>query len=272
MNLVERAKGMVLTPKSEWLAVDAEPATVKSIYLEYLVILAAIPAIAGFIGMSLIGYSMFGVSVKVPLLTGISNLIVGYVLSLGMVYVLALIADALAPTFQGQKNFLNAFKLIAFSMTPGLLGGIFSIMPALSVLGLLASLYGIYLLYLGIPGLMKTPQEKAIPYTVVLLICGIVAGVITGVVMGAISSAGMSQPAMSMSPASNAPVAISVDTPNGKIEINTQNLEAMNQKLEAINKQAETAAQQGDAKASMEAAAQALQAIGEAMSQSAPVK
>ena len=74
MNLVERAKAIILSPKTEWVAIEAEQATIKSIYLEYLLIIAAIPAIASFIGSSLIGYSMFGVSVRVPLLAGISTL------------------------------------------------------------------------------------------------------------------------------------------------------------------------------------------------------
>jgi len=191
MNIVERAKNIILSPKTEWPVIESESSSIQSIYTEYLVLLAAIPAIAGFIGMTLIGYSMFGVTVRTPLVAGVATLILGYALSLVMVYVIALIADALAPSFQGQKNFFNAFKLIAFSMTPGFLGGVFSLLPALAVLGLLASLYGIYLLYLGVPTLIKVPQDKAVPYTVVLVICAIVASVISGAVIAAVSSIGM---------------------------------------------------------------------------------
>jgi Yip1 domain len=274
MNLVERAKNIVLAPKSEWPVIEAEQSTVKSIYLEYLVILAAIPALATFIGMSVIGYSMFGVSVKVPLVSGLANLIVSYVLSLGMVYVVALIADALAPTFQGQKNFLNAFKLVAFSMTAGLLAGVFNILPALSILGLLASLYGIYLLYLGAPRLMKVPEEKAIAYTAVVIICAIVVGLIVGAVSAAVTGAGMRGAAISMSdtPASDVPASISINTPQGSVQIDTAKLDAMNQKLDEINKQAEAAGKDGNTQASMEAAAKALQAMGEALSAQSAAK
>lgn len=190
MNIVERAKNIVLTPKTEWPVIEVEAASVKSIYVEYLLILAAIPAIAGFIGTTLIGYSGYGVTIRTPLLAGISTLIFGYVMSLVTIYIVGLIADALAPSFGGQKDPLAAFKLIAFSMTPALLGGIFSLIPALGLLGLLASLYGIYLLYLGAPTLMKVPQDKAVPYTLVVVICAIVAGLITGAIVGAISAIG----------------------------------------------------------------------------------
>jgi hypothetical protein len=149
-------------------------------------ILAAIPAVAAFIGMSLIGVNVLGVSVRTPLIGGLVGMVVSYALSLAMIYVLALIADALAPTFGGQKNPMQALKLVGYAGTAGMVGGIFSIIPVLGILGLLASLYSIYLLFIGIPVLMKTPQEKALPYTATLLVCGIVAGVILGAVSAAL--------------------------------------------------------------------------------------
>jgi len=97
------------------------------------------------------------------------------------VYVFALIIDALAPSFGGEKNFLQAFKVAAFAPTASWLAGIFSILPALSILGILG-LYSLYLLYVGLPRLMKTPPEKAMVYTVVVIIAGIVLSVVVGMV------------------------------------------------------------------------------------------
>ena len=85
----------------------------------------------------------------------------------------ALVIDALSPTFGGEKNFMQAFKVAAFAPVASWLAGIFSIVPALSILGLLG-LYSLYLLYVGLPRLMKTPAEKALPYTVVVILVGIV--------------------------------------------------------------------------------------------------
>ncbi len=180
MNIVQRVKGILLSPKETWPVIEGEATDVTALYTQYLLILAAIPAIAGFIGMSLIGVSAFGFAVRVPLVAGLVNMVVSYVLSLAMIYVLALIADALAPTFGGQKNQMNALKLIAYGSTAGMVGGIFSIIPALSLLGLLASLYSVYLLFVGIPVMMKAPQDKALPYTAVLLVCGLIAGAVIG--------------------------------------------------------------------------------------------
>jgi hypothetical protein len=181
MSLVDRVKGILLAPRKEWPVIEAESATTASIFTGYIIPLAAIPAIAGFIGWSLIGGSVLGVSIRVPISTGITGAVVRYVLSLVACYVLALIIDALAPSFGGTKNSIQALKVAAYSSTAGWVAGIFTILPALSVLGLLG-LYSLYLLYLGLPVLMKAPQEKAVGYTVVVIICAIVLFVVVGAI------------------------------------------------------------------------------------------
>jgi Yip1-like protein len=173
MNLVDRAKNLIVTPKTEWSAIDAESHTVQGLYTGYVMILAAIPAIATFIGTSLVGVGFLGTTYRVPITAGVAQMILSYVLSLGVVYVVALIIDALAPNFGGQKNFMQAFKVAAFAPTASWLAGIFSIIPVLSILGIVG-LYSLYLLYLGLPRLMKAPEDKAIPYTVVVIIVVIV--------------------------------------------------------------------------------------------------
>ncbi len=189
VNLVQRIQDILIKPKETWPGIAQEQGDIASIYTSYLIYLAAIPAVAGFIGMSLIGAGLFGVSLRVPLLSGLVNMVVSYVLSLAMVFVLALVVDALAPTFGGTKNQLNAFKLMAYGGTAGFLGGIFSLIPSLAVLGILASLYSIYLIYTGLPELMKCPQEKTVAYTVTILVCGVVAAVILGAISGAMMPA-----------------------------------------------------------------------------------
>ncbi|MGZ5572178.1 MAG: Yip1 family protein [Usitatibacter sp.] len=175
MNLVDRVKKILLQPKQEWAVIAAEPHTVQGLYTQYVMILAAIPAVAAFIGFSLIGAGFYRVSIG----AGIAHMVVSYLLSLGAVYVLALIIDALAPNFAGEKNFIQALKVSAFSMTASWLAGIFYILPALSILGLLG-LYSLYLMYLGLPMLMKVPEEKSLPYLAVVIIAGIVLFVVAG--------------------------------------------------------------------------------------------
>ena len=180
MALVDRVKSILLNPKPTWAAIEAEPATPAGLYKDYLVWLAAIPALCGFIGMSLIGFNVLGHTVRVPLFSGIVNMVVSYVLSLAMIYLLALLADRLAPNFGGEKSMDNAMKLIAYSSTAGMVGGIFSLIPGLSILGFLTALYSLYLLFLGVPVMMKAPQERALSYTAILLVGGLLAGAVLG--------------------------------------------------------------------------------------------
>lgn len=183
MNIVERAKNILLQPRQEWDVIAGETHSVSGLYTGYVMILAAIPAIAAFVGFSLVGVGGFGLSYRVPIASGVAHMVLSYALSLGMVYVLALIIDALAPNFGGEKNFMQAFKVAAFAPTASWLAGIFSIVPALSILGLLG-LYSLYLLYLGLPKLMKSPEEKAMGYTAVVIVVAIVLSVIVSVVAG----------------------------------------------------------------------------------------
>ena len=185
MDLVARVKGILLSPKTEWGVIDTEPTTVGSLYTGYIIPLAAIPAIAGFIGMSVLGYNFLGTTIRYSMGSGIERAVLQYLLSLAGTYVLALIIDALAANFGGQKSQIQALKVAAYSSTAAWVAGVFAILPALAVLGILG-LYTLYLLYVGLPTLMKAPQEKALAYTIVVIICAIVVFIVLGIITNAI--------------------------------------------------------------------------------------
>jgi hypothetical protein len=184
MNLVNRVKRILLSPRTEWEVIDAEPTTPAQLYTGYILPLAAIGPIA-----QIIGYSVFGISVpfmgtyRVPIGSAITSALVAYVLSLVATYVLALIIDGLAPTFNGQRSQTQALKVAAYSSTASWVAGIFALIPGLRLLAILG-LYSLYLLYLGLPILMKAPREKAMAYTAVVVLAAIVLFMVIGVVAG----------------------------------------------------------------------------------------
>ncbi len=253
MDIVERVKAILLKPAETWPVIEQEATDTGRIYKEYLVILAAIPAVAGFIGMSLIGFGGFGMSFRVPILAGLGNMVVGYVLSLVMVYVMALIANALAPTFGGEKNLLNALKLVAYGSTAALVGGIFSLLPALSMLGLVAALYSIYLIYAGIPVLMKAPAGKAAGYTAVLVVCGIVAGLVLAAASALFGGGRGMGPTMGAGSPN-----MSIKVPGTEISIDTGKLEEAARKMEEAGKRMEQAQAKGDTAAAGKAMSEML--------------
>ena len=181
MGLVNRTKQILLQPKQEWQVIDTETTSVGALYTGYIVVLAAIGPVASIIGWSAFGMGLpFAGTYRVPIGAAIRQGVIQYVLGLVGVFVLALIIDALAPTFAAQKNRLQALKVAAYSSTAAWVAGIFTLIPALSILGLLG-LYSLYLLYLGLPVLMKAPQQKAMGYTVVVVIAAVVLFFVVGV-------------------------------------------------------------------------------------------
>lgn len=187
-GLVDRAKNILLTPKAEWEKIAAEPFDLQKLYTGYVVPLAALAAVCGFIGMSLVGMSAFGMSYRVPIVTGIVQAVVQIALSTAMVYVMALVTNALAPNFGSQQDVERAHKLAAYGCTAGFLAGVFAILPPLALLGLVG-LYSLYLIYVGLPVMMKTPQDKVIGYVVVIVLVTIVIGVVVNLVLGTILNA-----------------------------------------------------------------------------------
>jgi len=160
MGLVDRAKNIIVTPRTEWSVIAAEGGTVGDIYRNYVVPLALIPAICSFVGMSVLGFSLGADHMRVPFFSGLIMAALQFGLGLLIVYLVALVIDALAPRFDGRKGMLPAFKLAAYSYTPAWLTGIFLLVPVLGFLSILG-LYGIYLLYVGAPRLMAIPEGKA---------------------------------------------------------------------------------------------------------------
>jgi hypothetical protein len=89
-----------------------------------------------------------------------------------LVYAFALVIDGLAPSFGGEKNRLQAFKVAAYSGAAAYVAGIFAVLPGAGFLGLLG-LYSVYLLYLGLPKLMKVPPQQALVFTAVVTVATI---------------------------------------------------------------------------------------------------
>ncbi len=184
-GLVQRAKDILMKPAQTWPVIASEPASPGELITRYAMPLAAIGPVAAFLRGQLFGYGAFGFSYKPGIVAGISTLVVSYILGLVGVVVLALIADFLAPKFDGVANRTNAFKLVVFASFAAWLAGIFQLIPGLGLLGL-AGLYTLYLFYTGAAPLMKVPQEKTAAYTAVTIVCAIVLYLVVGTVTASI--------------------------------------------------------------------------------------
>jgi len=165
MNLVERAKNMIVSPKTEWNSVAAEEPNIQQILIGYVLPLALIPTLAAIIGWGAIGILGF-TSFTYGIAMGLVQLINAFL----SVLVAGFVIDALAGSFSSTKNMGRAVQLVAYSMTPIWVFGILNIIPAIGWLSFLLGLYSLYLIYLGLTPLMKTPEDKKAVYMIVSIV------------------------------------------------------------------------------------------------------
>ncbi len=189
-ELVTRVTNILTKPKEEWPVINGESTSIASLYSGYIMLLAAIPIVASFIKMSLIGTRILSITVRVGMVSGLIGAIVSYALSLGGVYLAAYVIEKLAPKFQSQGDTIQALKLVAYAYTAAWIAGVFNLLPIIGILGVLAGgIYSIYLFYLGLPELMGTPHDKVVAYMIVSAVIIIVIYIVIGLVVGSITAA-----------------------------------------------------------------------------------
>jgi hypothetical protein len=180
MNLIERAKNILLSPKTEWEVINKEEATPMSLLTSYVIPMALIGAIASFIGFGFVGLNILGVKIG-GMQWGIAQGIMAFIGTIASYFISSYVIDALAPSFASEKNINKSAQLVAYASTAAWVASIFNIMPALGILAIVG-LYSIYLFYLGLSPMKSTPEDKKVVYMIVsalvIIVCSMVVGFI----------------------------------------------------------------------------------------------
>ena len=232
-SLLQRAKAILLQPREEWPVIEGEASSIASLYKSYIMPLAAIGPVAGFIHAVVFGNSFFGITHRPSFLSALSTAVVSYIFTLIGVFLMALVIDFLAPRFGGTANRNNAFKLAAYSATAAWVAGAFQLIPGLGMLGILG-LYGLYLLFVGIPVMMKAPEDKAVIYTLAIVVIGAIAGMIFSVILAPLMLLTSSVP-----DTSDGSLSGSVNVP-GVGSLDLSELEKAGEKMAAANERAQS--------------------------------
>jgi hypothetical protein len=189
MDLVQRAKAMVLSPAAEWQAIEPESGDAGYLFANYAAFLAAIPPVCEFLRYGLFGWAaprfhhLHHGGFFASLFGGIAHYLVTFV----VLFLIAVIIDGLAPTFSAQKSQQNALKLAVYSMTPIWLAGVFVLVPGLGFLRFLALIYSVYVFWLGLPVLMKSPPDRQGRYALAVVVCAIILVIFVGAVVGGVA-------------------------------------------------------------------------------------
>jgi hypothetical protein len=186
--LIARVRNLLLSPRAEWDAIDREEAEPRKLALGYVAPLAALPAIAIVIGLSVLGVQIGGHQYRAPLVGIVASALLFYALTLAAVFVFASVINWLAPRFGAERSYRQAFKVSAYSITAAMLAGFVTIVPALGVLALLGSTYSLYLLFLGTPKVMHAPEKSGVNYAIVTTFAAIL--IALGVGLAAMFAAG----------------------------------------------------------------------------------
>jgi len=186
-TIIERVKAIVLKPKQTWEEIAAEETTPRDLMKSSVFILAAVPAVASFLGRWIIGIhipfaGVYHFSFGASLVSSITS----YVITVASIWVLAKILFIVGPKFDSKGEETACFKMVVYSYFPYLAAGVLLVIPSLSVLVYLAGFYGLYLMYVGLPIVMETPEEKTIPFMVVIVVAAILVSVIASSIFGVI--------------------------------------------------------------------------------------
>lgn len=183
MKIVNQAKDIILKPKVALKQLKDEKITKQD-----LLIYLGIMAIPGLIGI-IVGYGIVGLSFgwgfsswsyRLPIGWAVAWGIAQYILTIIGVIVFGYVFNMLAPSFSSKQNLMQSMKLVAYAITPVLLAGIFNIYPPIGLITFLALIYSLYILYIGLPIYMGTPEDKRIIYIIVSI-------VVYAIIMSAIS-------------------------------------------------------------------------------------
>jgi hypothetical protein len=188
-GLAKRIKNILLTPKAEWPVIAAEPTSIGQLYGGYVAPMAGFAAVMSFIRMSVVGVNVpFGGTIRTPVVSGLVSSLVTFILGLIGLYLVGFVINLLATPFSGARDQRQALKTAAYALTPAWLGTALTFLPTGALLQLLAGLYGIYLLYLGLPVLMRARQQNAAGYTASIVVCTLLIGILFGVICAALGA------------------------------------------------------------------------------------
>lgn len=198
-NIISRAIGISTKPKDEWAAVDGESATTQGLLTGYVLPMAAIPAVAGIIGSLLLssifgglasmagGMGGFGATAGVGLIGAVVGGVLGLAASLVITLVMGLLINALASSFGATQDSAQAMKVAAYAPSAIWLASIALIIPVLGgLLVFAASIWTIFIIHWGLGSLMKTPQDKGVGYSAVVIIIWCVVSIIIGLIVSAV--------------------------------------------------------------------------------------
>jgi hypothetical protein len=183
-GVAARALAMLARPGRTFDRVAEESGDLEGLFRRYVALLAAIPAVCGVIGPLVFGFNVYNVGIHMSALGLILGAVVEYGLTIVAVYLAGLFVELTTPWFGGQRSRDRALRLAAYSATAVWVAGLAEIYPNLGLpLGILAAMWSLYALYVGLSRLMGVPDERRLIAFAAVLVALAVLGWARGAVV-----------------------------------------------------------------------------------------
>ncbi|MGD9816970.1 MAG: Yip1 family protein [Hyphomonadaceae bacterium] len=183
--ILSRAYGLLREPQKEWRQIKAEDTTVPNILIGYVAPLAAIPPVC-----DLIGSTIFNRLLQGDPGDALIRAVITWIMSIAFVYFLGVLVNVVADQFDGDRDDLSAQKIAAYSLTPAFLSGVFGLWPPLWWLSLFLLAAMVYIMYRGLPILMKAPDDRALAYASAVTIASAVSAILLFTLVGCVGGGG----------------------------------------------------------------------------------
>ena len=177
--LLKHLPGLFFRPEHQWREIRRSTVSVSSIYFTLILFLGAIAPVCGYIGTTMVGWSVGdGPVIKLTTASATKIAVVFYLAILIAVYAIGRMIHWMGDTYGFTRSLARCIALAAFAATPLMLVGAFLVMSNLWViylLGLPALIYSVYLLYTGVPIMLDVSKEKGFLLSSAVLAVGLVA-------------------------------------------------------------------------------------------------
>jgi hypothetical protein len=178
--VLEHIWGLFAHPKEEWESIRDQRCSIGRCYCSHVLILAAIPAICGYIGTTLVGWQPTGVRevIKLTPASALQISILFYITMLVAVFSIGKMIHWMGQTYGSGQPLPQCIALAAYTATPLFLVGFMALFPSpwlTLLIGLPALAYTVYLLYTGVPIMMAIPEERGFLFASAVLAVGLVA-------------------------------------------------------------------------------------------------
>jgi len=176
--VLDHVWGLFAHPKEEWKDIRDQHCSVTRCYCSHVLFLAAIPAVAGLIGTSQVGWSVAGdTPVKLEFNSALRISIMFYFAMLATVFAVGKMVHWMGQTYGAEQTLPQCIALAAYTATPLFLVGVMLFYPIpwlIFLVGIFALSYTVYLLYLGLPVMMGVDQDKGFLFSSAVLAVGLV--------------------------------------------------------------------------------------------------